>query len=244
MGTGPVPSTFVTMVPARYLEKRAAKSSAKSLMAAEAWGSLALAPSAFLMDALRLAAESRDGFPPNAISGAGTLGMGGATGDGTEAKDGYQPAPGARRLEAQVLHAFETGAANAFATAAGTPASAIVCSMTGWSAGPVTDPPTAEGPLITTPFKTAWLCHQATARATPAVAACWHPGQLDQAGAWVARGTGRLPETRSFETPPEAFFPSNPAVPTVVARVVSKTMRDDWLGGEWGGWLDAGDTFR
>jgi hypothetical protein len=82
------------------------------------------------------------------------------------------------------------------------------------------------------------------ARATPAVAAFRHPGQLDQAGVCVARRTGRLPETRSFETSPEALFPSNPAVPTVVAMVVSKTMRDDWLCAEWGGWPDAGAPFR
>ena len=244
MGTGPVPSTFVTMALARNVVKRAAKSSANSLMAAEAWGSLARSPSAFRMDALRLAAESGDGFPPNAISGVGTLGVGGATGDGTAAKLGYQFKPGVRRLAAHVLHALETGAANAWATAAGTPACAIVCSITGWSAGPTTDPPVAVTELITTPFKVAMLRHVATARATPAVAACRHPAQLDQAGAWVARRPGRLPVARSFETAPDAFFPSNPAVPTVVARVVSKTMRDDWLWAEWGGWPDAGDAFR
>ena len=151
---------------------------------------------------------------------------------------------GTRRLEAQAFHALETGAANAFATAAGTPAPAIACSMSGWSGGPVTDPPVAVTELITTPFKVAMLRHVATARATPAVAACRHPGQLDQAGAWVARRPGWLPETRSFGTAPGAFFPSNAAVPTVVARVVSKTMRDDWLCAEWAGWPDAGDTVR
>jgi hypothetical protein len=53
--------------------------------------------------------------------------------------------------------------------------------MIGWSGGPATEPPTAVGPLITTPTKAAMLCHVVTARATPLVAACRHPGQLDQA---------------------------------------------------------------
>src|SRR5215813_730294 len=96
----------------------------------------------------------------SAANGQGTLGAGGATGDGTAAKAGYQGMPVTLTVAVKVSQAVPS-------TVAMTLEYFISCGvdlgadarMSGVQGGPTICPPVAVTALITTPTMVAAVCH-------------------------------------------------------------------------------------
>src|SRR3954468_7935732 len=96
----------------------------------------------------------------SAANGQGTLGIGGATGEGTAAKAGYQGMPVTLTVAVKVSQAVPSTVAITFEyfISCGVPFGAEA-RLRGVQGGPMICPPTAVTALITTPTMVAAVCH-------------------------------------------------------------------------------------